>query len=164
MGNPIAVGAKIPDATLSRMGAKGPEGVALSSFTKGKKVALFGLPGAFTGTCSTQHLPSFMRNAEALKAKGVDHIICVSVNDPFVMKAWDDAHGAAAAGLEMLADPASSFTKGMGLEFSVPPIGFVDRSKRYSAYIVDGEVKSLNIDEEAGVCNMSAGETLLEQI
>ena len=164
MGNPLSVGDKIPEATLSRMGDKGPEGVALSSFTKGKKVAIFGLPGAFTGTCSMAHLPSFMRTAEALKAKGVDHIICISVNDPFVMQAWDQAHGAGTAGIEMLADPASEFTKAAGLAFSVPPIGFVDRCQRISALVDDGEVKIMNVEEQAGVCNISAGETLLDQL
>ena len=160
----ISVGDTLPEATLSRVGAKGPEPVKVSDLTKGKKVALFGLPGAFTSTCSSAHLPSFMRTAEQFRAKGVDHIICISVNDPFVMKAWDDQHGAGAAGVELLADGMSELTKAMGMEFSAPAIGFTDRCKRFSAYVEDGVVKSLNMETAAGVCDLTAGETLLDQV
>ncbi|GAA6208968.1 peroxiredoxin [Cognatishimia sp. WU-CL00825] len=160
----ISIGASLPEATLSKMGAEGPETVSLSSLTSGRKVVLFGLPGAFTGTCSTAHVPSFMRSAEALKAKGVDDIICVAVNDPFVMAAWEKDTGAGAAGITMLADASSELTKAIGMDFSVPPIGFQDRSKRYALLAEDGKVKVLNLDEEAGVCNLSSGETMLEAV
>jgi peroxiredoxin len=160
----ITVGDTLPEATLTRVGEKGPEPVKVSDLTTGKKLAVFGLPGAFTRTCSAAHLPSFIRTAEQFRAKGVDHIVCVSVNDPFVMKAWDDQHGAAAAGVELLADGMAELTKAMGLEFSAPAIGFVDRCKRFSAYVEDGVVKSLNLETEAGACDLTAGETLLEQI
>lgn len=160
----ISVGDILPEATLSRMGAEGPETVSLSSLTKGRKVVLFGLPGAFTGTCSTSHVPSFMRAAEALKAKGVDEIICVSVNDPFVMAAWDKGTGAGEAGITMLADPQSEFTKAVDMAFSVPPIGFHDRSKRYALWAQDGEVKMVNVDEQAGTCDLSSGDVMLEAV
>lgn len=160
----IAVGDKLPGATLSRFGDKGPEMVELSSLTEGKKIVLFGLPGAFTRTCSATHLPSFVRMASQIKAQGVDHIVCISVNDPFVMRAWDDAHGAAAAGVELLADGDASLTKALGLDFTNAALGFIDRCKRFSAFVDDGEVKILKFEDKAGVCEMTAGETMLELI
>ncbi len=160
----LSLGDKLPDATLSRIGEKGPEFVTLASLTEGQNVVIFGLPGAFTRTCSAAHLPSFLRTAAALKAEGVDHVICLSVNDTFVMQAWDDAHGAAAAGVMMLADGASEFTKAAGLAFSAPAVGFIDRCQRFSAYVVDGEVKVLNMETKAGTCDLTAGETMLAQI
>lgn len=160
----IAVGENLPSATLSQVGEKGPEQVVLAEKLAGRKVVIFGLPGAYTSTCSTAHVPSFMRVREKLAAKGVDEVICVSVNDAFVMKAWGEATGAAAAGITLLADADSSFTKALGLEFSVPAIGFFDRSKRYSLYAEDGVVKQLNLEENAGTCDISGGEALLEQL
>ena len=160
----ISKGDALPDATLAKLGAKGPESVSMSSLTKGKKVVLFGLPGAFTGTCTTAHLPSFMRTADKFRAKGVDHVICLAVNDIFVMKAWADATGADKAGIEMLSDGMSEFTKAAGMDFTAPPVGLVDRCKRFSAYVVDGKIMQLNVEAENGVCEISAGETLLDQI
>jgi peroxiredoxin len=160
----IAVGAKLPEATLLQMGEKGPEAVALADKLKGRKVAIFGLPGAYTGTCSTSHVPSFMRVRGKLAEKGVDEVICVSVNDAFVMKAWGEATGATAAGITMLGDADASFTKALGLEFSVPAIGLIDRSKRYSLLAVDGVVTVLNLEENAGACEISGGEVLLGQV
>ena len=161
----IAIGDRLPDATLLRLGGDGrPEEVALSSLTNGRKVALFALPGAFTGTCTTAHVPSFIRTMDGFRGKGVDEVICIAVNDPFVMKAWSDSTGAGEAGIEMLGDPGSEFTKAMGMEMTAPPVGFYDRSKRYSLYAEDGVVKQLNLEEGPGQCEISAGETLLEQI
>ena len=160
----IKVGDKLPDATLMRIGENGPEQVSLASLRDGKKLVVFGLPGAFTRTCSALHLPGFIRNAEAFRAKGVDHIVCISVNDPFVMKAWDDAMGAAEAGVELLADGASEFTKAAGLAFSLPELGFIDRCLRFSAYVDDGRISALNLETQSGVCDLTAAETLLGQI
>lgn len=160
----ISIGEKLPAGNLMKIGAEGPEPVDVSTLTKGRKVVIFGLPGAFTGTCSTAHLPSFMRTVEDFKAKGVDEVICVSVNDPFVMDAWDKAHGASDAGVTMLADPVGDLTVAMGLEFNAPAIGFVNRSRRYSALFEDGELKLLNEEEAPGTCEISAGETLLAQL
>jgi peroxiredoxin len=160
----ISTGDRLPEATLTRVGEKGPEAVTTGDLTRGKKLVLFGLPGAFTRTCSAAHLPSFIRTAPAFRAKGVDHIVCMSVNDPFVMKAWDNAQGASPAGVELLADPAAELTKALGLEFTAPPAGFFDRCKRFSAYVEDGVVKALNFETAAGACDLTAGETLLEQI
>lgn len=160
----ITPGTRVPDATLLMIGPDGPASVALSDRLSGRKVVLFGLPGAYTGTCTTAHVPSFIRTRDAFAAKGVDEVVCVSVNDPFVMKAWGEATGAEAAGITMLADPGSEFTKAIGMNFTAPPVGFYDRSRRFSMLIVDGTVTIVNLDENPGVCEMSAGETLLGQI
>lgn len=160
----ISVGAALPEASLLQMGANGPEAVALAGKLKNRKVVIFGLPGAYTGTCTTAHVPSFMRTREKFAAKGVDEVICVSVNDPFVMKAWGESTGASAAGITMLGDGDASFTKAIGMEFSVPAIGLLDRSKRYALYAVDGVVNVLHLEESAGQCEISGGEALLAAI
>jgi peroxiredoxin len=159
----LTIGTRLPDATLLRMGADGAEEVSLASLTKGRKVVIFGLPGAYTGTCSTAHVPSFIRTAGKFREKGVDEIICIAVNDPFVMKAWGEATGATAAGLTMLGDPSSGFTKAVGMAFDVPNLGFFARSKRYSLLAEDGVVTRFNPETGKG-CEISGGETLLEQI
>lgn len=160
----ISVGDKLPDATLLSVGEAGPEGVEVSEKLAGRKVVIFGLPGAYTGTCTTAHVPSFMRTKADFEAKGVDEIICVSVNDPFVMKAWGESTGATAAGLTFLGDATAEFTKAIGLDFSAPPAGLIDRSKRYAMYVEDGEVKVLQAEENPGVCEISGGEALLAAI
>ncbi len=161
---PISVGETLPDATLMTMGAEGPEAVALKDKLSGRKVVIFGLPGAYTGTCSTAHVPSFIRTADAFKDKGVDEIICVSVNDPFVMDAWGKATAAEDAGIAMLGDSEAAFTKAIGMDFSAPPVGLIDRSLRYALYAEDGVVKVLQQEENPGVCEVSGGEALLEAI
>jgi cytochrome c peroxidase len=156
----LAVGEKFPEATLARMGANGPELVKLSSLLKGRKVVLFGLPGAYTGPCSTIHIPSFIRTAAEFKARGVDEIICVSVNDPFVLKAWGESTGATAAGITLLGDPDAVLTKTLKMEFTAPPIGLYNRSNRYALLIEDGVIRVSNVDEPA-TCKISVGEELL---
>ena len=160
----ISPGDTLPDATLLHIGANGPEGVSLHARLKGRKVILFGLPGAYTGTCTMAHVPSFIRTKDAFAAKGVDEIICVSVNDPFVMKAWGDSTGAAGAGITMLGDADAGFTRAIGMEFTAPPVGFFDRSKRYALYAEDGVVKVLHAEESPGVCDASGGEAMLRAI
>jgi glutaredoxin/glutathione-dependent peroxiredoxin len=159
----ISVGMTLPEAGFVRMGEKGPETVTLSSVTKGRKVVLFGLPGAFTGTCSTSHIPSFIRTAAAFRAKGIAEIICVSVNDPFVLNAWGEATGATAAGITHLGDADGSFTHALGMEFTAPAIGLIGRSNRYAVVLDDGVVTVANVDAP-GVCDISTGEALLEAI
>ncbi|MFN6924778.1 MAG: peroxiredoxin [Tabrizicola sp.] len=159
----IAVGSRLPEATLLHMGDGGVESVKLSERLKGRKVVIFGLPGAYTGTCSTAHVPSFIRTAKAFADKGVDEIICISVNDPFVLKAWGEVTGATAAGITMLADANSSFTKAIGMAFDVPHLGFFARSKRYSVLVEDGVVTRFNPEPGTG-CEISAGEHLLAQL
>ncbi|WP_424831861.1 peroxiredoxin [Ruegeria sp.] len=160
----ISTGDTLPDATLIQMGSDGPEEVRVSEKTKGRKVVIFAVPGAFTGTCTTAHVPSFIRTKGQFDAKGVDEIICVSVNDPFVMGAWGESTGATAAGLTMLSDAASEFTKAIGMDFDAPPVGLIARSKRYAMLVEDGKVTALNLEESPGTCEISAGEGLLDVI
>lgn len=159
----ISEGAALPDGTLLVMGDKGAEQVSVAERLKGRKVVVFGLPGAFTSTCSTAHLPSFMRTKPKFDAKGVDEIICISVNDPFVMKAWGEATGATKAGITLAADADGSFTRAIGMDFDAPAVGFHGRSKRYAALIEDGVAKVVQIDK-SGECNISTGEALLDAI
>jgi cytochrome c peroxidase len=157
----IAEGNRLPDATLTRIGEKGPEPVALADKLAGRKVALFAVPGAFTPTCHSAHMPSFIRTKDEFAAKGVDEIICVAVNDPFVMKAWGEATGATEAGLTLLADADSSFTAAIGMTFDAPPAGLIKRSRRYAMLVEDGTVTALQIEEKPGTCEVSGGEALL---
>jgi glutaredoxin/glutathione-dependent peroxiredoxin len=161
----IAVGSTLPDATLLIKDAAGvTQPVRMADKLKGRKVVLFGLPGAFTSTCSAAHVPSFMRVADRLRAKGVDEIICLSVNDPAVMQAWGKITGATDKGITMLADADASFTKAVGLNFTHAASGFFDRSSRYALYAEDGVVKVLNMGRESSACEISGGETMLEAI
>lgn len=160
----LSVGTKLPGATVARIGDNGPEAVEMAAKLKGRKVVLFALPGPFTGTCSNAHVPSFIRTKAGFDAKGVDEVICLAVSDPFVVKAWGEATGATAAGITMLGDMNSDFTKAVGMNFSNPAIGFHDRSKRYALYAEDGVVKVLHVEENPGVCETSGGESMLAAI
>ncbi len=158
----ISTGDKLPDATLTMMGTDGPQQVKLSDKLKGRKVAIFAVPGAYTPTCHSAHVPSFIRTKDQFDAKGVDEIICISVNDPFVMGAWGKDTGASDAGITMLGDPASEFTKAIGMDFDAPPAGLMARSQRYAMLVEDGVVKILNVEGSPGTCETSAGEALLD--
>ena len=160
----ITVGDHLPTATLLKMGENGPEGVDLGAHIKDRKVVIFGLPGAYTGVCTTAHVPSFISAKDALAAKGVDEVICISVNDPFVMKAWGESTGATAAGITMLGDAESTFTKAIGLDFTAPPAGFIARSRRYAMLVEDGVVKVLHLEESPGTCEISGGEAMVAAI
>lgn len=157
----LSTGDKLPDATLYMMGSEGPKAVQLSDKTAGRKVVIFAVPGAFTPTCHSAHVPSFVRTRDAFAKEGVDEIICVSVNDPFVMKSWAEATGADSAGITMLGDPEAAFTKAIGMDFTAPPVGLIDRSKRYAMLVEDGTVTLMHAEENPGVCETSAGESLL---
>lgn len=157
----IAVGDKIPSVKMMQWGADGPEAVTTDDLFKGKKVALFGVPGAFTPTCSAKHLPGFVQSAEALRAKGVDAIICTSVNDVFVMNAWGKDQ-ACADKVAMVADGDAAFTKAAGLELDLTGKGLGLRNQRFSMLVDDGVVKVLNIDPSG--FDKTSAETLLSQI
>lgn len=159
----ISVGGKLPEAGLVRLSVNGPETVSLHALLAGRKVIVFGLPGAFTGPCTSAHLPSFTRTADQFRAKGVEEIICISVNDPFVLKAWGDQTGATAAGITLLGDADGSFTRELGMDFSAPQIGLIGRSNRYALLVEDGVISQANVDEP-NVCNVSTGEALLAEI
>ncbi len=160
----ISTGDALPEVTLVQMGDEGPAPVALADKTAGRKVVIFAVPGAYTPTCHSAHVPSFIRTKAEFDAKGVDEIICISVNDPFVMKAWGEATGATDAGITMLADPESAFTTGIGMNFDAPPVGLMARSKRYAMVVEDGKVTVLQAEENPGVCEVSGGEALLDAI
>ena len=158
----IELGDRIPSATLKEMGADGIEDVNTDSLFKGKRVAVFAVPGAFTPTCSAQHLPGFVRNADALRAKGIDEIVCLSVNDAFVMDAWGKAHNASGK-VKMVADGNAQLTQALGFELDASGAGMGTRSRRYSMIVDDGEVKVLNV-EAAGAFEFSSAEHLLSQL
>ncbi|MEM9433295.1 MAG: peroxiredoxin [Pseudomonadota bacterium] len=159
----LNVGDRLPEADMSVMGPERPEQSKLSAHLDGRKVVLFGLPGAYTGTCSTTHIPSFMAVIDELKAKGIDDVYCISVNDAHVLKAWGEASGATAAGIKFLGDPGAEFTKAIGADFTVPAIGFYNRSNRYAALVDNGVVTVLSVDEP-GVCDVTTGTRFLEQL
>ena len=158
----IKVGDKLPDVTLTQATAEGPKPVTTADVFGGKKVALFALPGAFTPTCSAKHLPGFKQLATEFKAKGVDTIACLSVNDAFVMRAWAEDQ-AVGDDIMMLADGGAAFTDAVGLSFDASRFGMGKRSQRYSMMVDDGVVKELNI-EEGGEFRVSAADYLLAQI
>lgn len=157
----ISIGDRLPEATLLHMSDTGPEPVSLSGTLSGRKVVIFAVPGAFTPTCHSAHVPSFIRTKAALEQKGIDEIICISVNDPHVMKAWGAATGATDAGITMLADAEAAFSKAVGMTFSAPPAGLIDRSVRYALMAEDGVVTVLHVEEARGTCEMSGGESML---
>jgi|SRR5581483_237621 len=158
----IKVGDKVPSATLMEMQDGGPKPVKTDDLFAGKKVVLFALPGAFTPTCSAKHVPGFVQNAEALKGKGVDEIVCVSVNDAFVMGAWSKDQQAGGK-VRMLADGNGDFTRAVGLELDGSRFGMGKRSQRYAMVVDDGVVKSLNV-EEPGAFSVSSAEHVLGQL
>jgi peroxiredoxin len=158
----IKVGDTLPEATFMTMTADGPAPVTTDDVFKGKKVALFAVPGAFTPTCSARHLPGFKDHAGDLKAKGVDTIACVSVNDVFVMGAWGKSQEVGDA-VKMLADGNGAFTTALGLELDGSKFGMGKRSQRYSMVVNDGVVETLNI-EEGGDFKVSSADYMLAQL
>jgi peroxiredoxin len=160
----ISVGDTLPAAEFQYMSANGPAVYTMAELTAGKKIVIFALPGAYTSTCSTAHMPSFTRNADAIRAKGVDAIYCLAVNDVFVMQSWAEELGADAAGIGMLSDSDGSYTAKIGFDFSAPPVGLIGRSRRYSMIVDDGVVTMLNEEIERGICDISGAETILDQL
>jgi peroxiredoxin len=165
----IKVGDKLPDSTLTEMietetpGCTiGPNAFQASNLTKGKRIVIFGLPGAFTPTCSAKHVPSYTANFDKLKAKKVDEIWCVSVNDAFVMGAWAKDQKSQGK-VRMMADGSAAFTKAMGLELDLTSRGMGVRSQRYSMLVDDGVVTSLNV-EAPGKFEVSDAESMLKQL
>ena len=157
----IKVGDRIPEVQLSKATAEGPQPLSSGEFFGGKRVALFAVPGAFTPTCSVQHLPSFVEKAADLKAKGIDEIACTSVNDPFVMGAWGRSDGS--DDITMLADGNGEFAQNIGLTMDASTYGMGKRSQRYSMIVNDGVVEQLNV-EAPGEYKASSAEHMLEQL
>ena len=155
----IKVGDKIPSATLMQMKDGGPKPVTTDQLFAGKKVALFALPGAFTPTCSAKHLPGFIQHSDALKAKGIDTIACVSVNDAFVMGAWGEQQKASDK-VMMLADGNGDFTRALGLELDATKFGMGKRSQRFSMVVDNGVVTQLNV-EAPGAFEVSSADHMM---
>lgn len=155
----VSVGDQIPNVTIKTMGANGPEDLNTGEFFAGKKVVLFAVPGAFTPTCSAAHLPGFVANADKILAKGVDAIVCLSVNDAFVMAAWGAAQNAEA--LVMAADGNGEFSAAMGLTLDGSGFGLGQRSSRYALIAEDGKITALNA-EQGGAFEVSSAEKILE--
>lgn len=157
----IEVGDRVPHATLYRMTDGAPAPVTTEELLDGKRVLLFGLPGAFTPTCSAAHLPGYVAHADEIRAKGVDAIVCVSVNDPYVMDAWGKTRNADGK-VMMVADPNGELTRALGLELDLSQRGLGVRSQRYAMVVDDGVVKHLNIEDAPGKAEKSGAETMLE--
>ncbi len=160
----ISVGDELPNTTFLKSTDFEAVQISGEKLFSGRNVVLFALPGAFTATCDSHHVPSFMRVADALCAKGVDEIVCLATNDPWVMGAWSKTTGGAEAGITFLSDPESKFTAAIDMIMDVPASGFHKRSKRYSLYAQNGIVKIYNPEVARGSCEISGGETLLAQL
>lgn len=158
----LKVGDRIPDVTLMHMGEDGPTPISTEAIFSGKRVVLFALPGAFTPVCSARHLPGFLTHAEAIRSKGVDSIVCLAVNDAFVMDAWAKAHNVGETIL-MAADGNGDFTGAVGMEEDRRDRGMGIRSLRYAMVVEDGVVKCISV-EQPGRCEVSAAESVLETL
>ena len=157
----IAVGDKLPEVKLMKAGESGPEAVQTGDYFKGKRVALFSVPGAFTPTCSAKHLPGYVEKASDLKAKGIDEIACTAVNDAFVMGAWGKASGS--DDVTMLGDGNGDFAQAVGLPMDGSGFGMGQRGQRFSMVVNDGVVEQLNV-EAPGEFKVSSAEHMLEQL
>jgi peroxiredoxin len=159
----IKIGDKMPSATVKAISSGDAEDVNTDDLFKGKKVALFAVPGAYTPTCSAKHMPNYLEHADALKSKGVSSIVCLSVNDPAVMKAWAKDQGALGK-ITMIADGSGIYANTLGLTFDGSAAGLGTRAKRFSMLIDDGVVKSLNVEDAPSAFEVSSADKILEQI
>jgi|TARA_B100001029_G_scaffold38202_1_gene29367 peroxiredoxin len=158
----IQVGDTLPAINLTTMTAEGPKPMGINELCSGKKVVLFAVPGAFTPTCSVQHLPGFIENSQAIKDKGVDVVACISVNDPFVMSAWGKDRGVG-ENVMMLSDGNCEFTSAIGLEMDGSGFGLGTRSQRYAMVVEDGVVSELQVEAGPGL-DVSSAESILETL
>ena len=160
---PIAEGSKIPaDAAGFTLQDGHPNKVTMGDLLAGQKAVIFGLPGAYTGTCTNQHLPSYVKEAQALKAKGVDQIYCLAVNDVFVLEAWNKQHGS--DDITMLSDGNGDITRALDLGFDASAFGLGFRSKRFAMYLEDGVIKALDVEEKPSACSVSTASAILARI
>jgi glutaredoxin/glutathione-dependent peroxiredoxin len=159
----IQIGDKIPSVTLKQMTSEGPKDITTDELFRGKKVALFAVPGAFTPACSQRHLPGFVDRASDIKAKGIDEIVCVAVNDIFVMTAWGKEQRAEGK-VRLLADGSGDFVRALGLELDLSKMGLGTRSKRYSMLVDNGVVKSLNVEQQPGQVEASGADAMLRAL
>ena len=159
----IKVGDQMPEGTFMTMTKDGPKPLTSDELFKGKTVVLFGLPGAFTPTCSAKHVPSYVQNFDQLKAKGVDAVACMSVNDAFVMGAWGKHQGSEDK-VQMLADGSAEYTRKLGLDLDLSARGMGMRCKRFSVLVKDGKVAQVNVEQNPGELAVSGAETILGQL
>ena len=159
----ISVGSSLPEFQFIHMTADGPSKMSTADLCSGKKIVLFAVPGAFTPTCHMNHLPGFVTHADEIKAKGVDTIAVVSVNDVFVMKAWSDSSSAGGK-VQFLADPDGEFAKATGLNQDLTDFGLGVRSKRYAMIVDDGVISTLNVEESPGTADVSGAKAILEAL
>ena len=159
----IQVGDKIPSVMLKQMSPEGPKDITSDELFRGKKVALFAVPGAFTPACSQRHLPGYVDKAADIKAKGVDEVACVAVNDIFVLTAWAKDQKAEGK-VRMLADGSGDFARALGLELDLTRGGLGIRSKRYSMLVDNGVVKSLNVEPQPGQVEASSADAMLKSL
>ena len=159
----IEKGQNVPSINVFEATADGPKPVSTDDLFSGKKTVLFAVPGAFTPTCSAKHLPGFVEKKDALKDKGVDQIVCMSVNDAFVMQAWGKNQGADGK-VAMLADGNGDFTRAIGMEIDASGFGMGKRSARYSLLVEDGVVRQVNVEEAPGQMKVSSAESMLDRL
>ncbi|SMO95172.1 peroxiredoxin [Paracoccus laeviglucosivorans] len=158
----IAKGDKLPEGKLVKLGENGPETIEVAELSQGR-VAIFAVPGAYTPTCNNSHMPSFVKNVDKFREKGVSRVVCVTVNDPFVAGAWSKSTGAGDAGIDVLADGDGSWTKALGM--NIEGAGWVNgRSKRYAMLVDDGTVTELQVEESPGACTLTSGDSLLDLV
>ena len=159
----LEIGNRLPDATFRRLTADGPQEVTTADVFGGKKVVLFAVPGAYTPTCNNDHMPSFLENADAIKAKGVDEIVCVAVNDMFVLDAWGKSLGAEGR-VTLLSDGNGDFTERIGMKLDGSGFGLGNRSLRYAAVVDNGTVTAVQVEENPGVCTVTGGASILDSL
>jgi glutaredoxin/glutathione-dependent peroxiredoxin len=159
----IKIGDRLPEATFRVMGPDGIKTLTTGEVFGGKRVVLFAVPGAFTPTCHLKHLPGFIESAGDFKKQGIDTVACVAVNDPFVLGAWEEASGGKGKVL-FLSDGNAEFTKKIGMDFDGSGIGLGTRSKRYAAFVDDGVVKVLNVEDSPGVADASTAAKVLDAL
>lgn len=159
----IKVGERLPDVNFIVMTENGPEPRSSGDIFKGKKAVLFGVPGAFTPTCHKNHLPGYLNNIDALKAKGIEEIAVTAVNDPFVMKAWAESTGGTGK-ITFLSDGSANFAKAAGLDLDLTARGLGIRNQRFSMLLDDGVVTALNIEETPGTADKTGADAILKQI
>ena len=157
----IKMGETVPDVVFKFLGPEGLTTIKSSELFRGKRIAVFGLPGAYTPVCSAKHLPDFVADAEELMKKQIDGIVCISVNDPFVMKAWGDEHGAENK-VHMMADHQCEFTRAIGLVVDLNDLGCGERSERYSMIVNDNSVESIHVEKDFMACELSSVESLIK--
>jgi len=159
----IKVGDKVPSGSFGVMKGEGPGSISTDELFSGKKVVVFSVPGAFTPTCSKTHLPGFVKNAGAIKAKGIDTIACLAVNDVFVMDAWGKSSGAEGK-VVMLADGNAAYTKALGLDLDASGFGMGTRGQRFAMVVKNGVVEKLQVEPSAGQCTISGGDSILSSL